>query len=369
VAIIVAGGFMATTLMQKSQDTTLHPDRAWQAVMARDQSLDGRVFYAVRSTGIYCRPSCPSRRPARKHVEFFALPGAAELAGYRPCRRCHPRDAGLREGEVERVMRACRELDSIGEGVSSLLELSQRVGTTPTNLRRLFKRVTGLTPRRYLEARRIADLKQNLRKGEGVSRALFSAGYGSTSRVYERSNAFLGMTPAAYGRGGRGMEIGYSVTDSPLGRLLVAATDRGICSVQFGDSTAALVRALGDEYPAAQIHEAGTALSRTVGLVLRRLEGKEPAAELPLDLRATAFQWAVWRELQRIPRGETRSYREVARAIGRPSAVRAVAQACASNRVAVVVPCHRVVRTDGGLGGYRWGLDRKKNLLKNELPA
>ncbi len=345
---------------------TLEPEGAWRAVLARDRRLDGQLYYAVRSTHIYCRPSCPSRRPARKNVEFFTAPGVAELAGYRPCRRCHPRDQNFASGEVQLVLRACRQLDAVTDGTTSLARLSRSLGTSAPRLQRLFERVMGLTPRRYLEGRRVALFKQNLRKGETVSRALFGAGYGSSSRVYERSGALLGMTPAAYGKGGQGMAIGYAIVDSPVGRLLIAGTERGICAVQFGSSTPALLAALRGEYPAAQLHEAGPEFGRTLQLVLRRLEGKEPSADLPLDLQATAFQWKVWRTLQAIPRGETRSYRQVASAIGHPAAVRAVAAACASNPVAIVVPCHRVVRSDGGLGGYRWGIERKKALLARE---
>ncbi|HEV2177446.1 MAG TPA: methylated-DNA--[protein]-cysteine S-methyltransferase [Candidatus Sulfopaludibacter sp.] len=367
----------------------------WQAVLARDGAFDGRFVYAVRSTGIYCRPSCPSRRPGRAQAEFYPSPEAAERAGFRACRRCRPRRQGSPDPspQTELVKRVCREIDAAlggaeefagADGAFTLAALATRAGASPQHLQRSFQRVLGITPRGYLDARRLGRLKAQLKKGRDVAGALYEAGYGSSRGLYERAPSQLGMTPATYRKGGRGMDIRYTVVECPLGRLLVAATDRGICSVCLGDSGAALETVLRAEYPEARISRitrisrirksgggsqsdsAPDGLGRWAPALVRHLEGKLPSLDLPVDVRATAFQWRVWRELQTIPYGSTRSYSEVARAMGQPAAVRAVARACATNPVAVVIPCHRVVRGDGSLGGYRWGLERKRMLLERE---
>ncbi|MGH7702837.1 MAG: bifunctional DNA-binding transcriptional regulator/O6-methylguanine-DNA methyltransferase Ada, partial [Gemmatimonadales bacterium] len=327
---------------------------------------DGRFVYAVRTTRVYCRPSCASRRPSRANVLFLSGPDAAEGAGYRPCRRCRPRDASPQEIDARLVGQACRFVDEHREGPLRLAALAEAVGLTPRRLRRIFKQVTGVTPREYAEARRLGRLKGDLRRGVSVSRATFEAGYGSSSRVYEKSNLRLGMTPAAYRRGGKGMEIGYTIVDSPLDRMLVASTARGICSVGFGSSDEPLETALRREYPEALIRRGGREFGAAVSAILGHLAGDWPHLDLPLDVRATTFQWRVWRALQAIPIGETRSYGQIAKALQLPGATRAVARACATNPVALVVPCHRVIRTDGGLGGYRWGLARKQRLLVRE---
>jgi AraC family transcriptional regulator, regulatory protein of adaptative response / methylated-DNA-[protein]-cysteine methyltransferase len=360
-----------------SQETRGSSDeeRRWQAVLAKDASFDGEFVYAVRSTGIYCRPWCPSRRPRRGQVVFFPGPGDAERAGYRPCRRCHPRDASPRRHRSGLIQRLCRIIeDNVARPDASLtlLALSSQVGVSPHHLQRIFKRVMGITPRQYAEACRVAGLKLGLKGGKDVTSALYEAGYGSSSRLYERADARLGMTPATYRRGGRGMRIGYTIAGSPLGRLLVAATERGVCAVSLGDSDAALEALLHSEYPNAEIErdrrsEGG--LGQWVKRILGHLRGELPSLDLPVDLQATAFQWRVWRELCRIPCGSTRSYSEIARAIGRPTAVRAVARAVATNPVAVVIPCHRVVHRDGSLSGYRWGPERKRTLLEIERGA
>jgi AraC family transcriptional regulator, regulatory protein of adaptative response / methylated-DNA-[protein]-cysteine methyltransferase len=337
----------------------------WAAVLGRDGRFDGAFVYAVRSTGVYCRPSCPSRRPRREQVLFFNLPRAAEGAGFRSCRRCRPAQASARDPRAERVERVCRYIDRHLEGPLPLARLAGEAGLSPHHFQRTFKRLMGISPRQYAEARRLASFKAQVKKGETVTSAIYGAGYGSGSRLYERASRQLGMTPAAYRRGGRGMSLRYTVADSPLGRLLVAATDRGIAAVSVGDSDAGLDAALHAEYPAAEIRRDDAALRERLRDVLARLSG-DTARELPLDINATAFQWRVWQELLRIPSGATRSYGEVARAVGRPSAARAVAQACATNPVALVIPCHRVVAADGGLGGYRWGTERKERLLKAE---
>jgi AraC family transcriptional regulator of adaptative response/methylated-DNA-[protein]-cysteine methyltransferase len=340
----------------------MQSETQWQQVMARDARQDGRFVFAVRTTGIYCRPSCPSRRPRRDSVEFFADPQQAERAGYRACLRCKPTEIS---SHAQAVTRARRLLDE-AEGVLTLAELGKRVGVSPFHLQRLFKRATGLSPREYQSARRMQQVKHGLRKGDDVTTALYDAGFGSPSRLYEKSSQHLGMTPGTYRRGGAGMTIQFAIVPSPLGRLLVAATERGLCAVRFGESAGELERELRDEFMAAEIHRDEAALQAYVSPLLANLRGEPVTLELPLDVRATAFQKRVWEALCEIPVGETRSYTEVARAIGEPKAVRAVARACASNPVAVAVPCHRVVRSDGELAGYRWGLERKKKLLQQE---
>jgi AraC family transcriptional regulator of adaptative response/methylated-DNA-[protein]-cysteine methyltransferase len=338
----------------------------WQAVLNRDTAADGTFVYAVQSTGIYCRPSCPSRRPRRDHVTFFTLPEAAEHAGYRACKRCHPEQAAIRDPHVELVQRVCRAIAANPEGALTLAALSADVGLSPFHLQRIFKRVMGITPKQYADAYRMERFKGELRKGEAVTSALYGAGYGSSSRLYERADAQLGMTPAVYRKGGAGMQITYTVVPCPLGMILVAATERGVCAVTPGDDADALVAGLHREYPAAQIHEDATHLSEAVEAILRHLAGEQPHLDLPLDIRATAFQWRVWEALREIPYGDTRSYSEIAQAIGQPTAARAVAQACGNNPVALAIPCHRVVREDGSLGGYRWGIERKRAILTRE---
>jgi AraC family transcriptional regulator of adaptative response/methylated-DNA-[protein]-cysteine methyltransferase len=342
------------------------PEEQWQAVEARDARFDGAFVYAVRSTGIYCRPSCPSRRPRRPHVTFFALPEAAERAGFRSCLRCRPRSVRVRDVQAERVQRVCRFVAEHLEEPLTLQRLSREAGLAPHHFQRTFKRVMGISPRAYADALRMGVFRSRVRKGAAVIDATFEAGFGSTSRLYERAPAQLGMTPATFRKGGQGLHLRYTIVDCPLGRLLVAATDRGVSLVSLGDGDAALERALRQEYPAAETTRDDGALAGWVGQIVKHLEGREPHLDLPTDVRATAFQWQVWQELRRIPRGETRTYADVARAIGRPRAVRAVARACATNPVALVVPCHRVVPSQGGPGGYRWGAGRKERLLAGE---
>jgi len=334
----------------------------WQQVMARDARQDGRFVFAVRTTGIYCRPSCPSRRPRRDSVEFFAGPNEAERAGYRACLRCKPTQISARAQYVTHA----RQLLDNAEGVLTLRELSQRVGLSPFHLQRLFKRATGLSPREYQSARRMQHVKTGLRKGADVTTALYDAGFGSPSRLYEKAPQQLGMTPGEYRRGGAGANITFAIAPTPLGRLVIAATERGLCAVRFGDNAADLERDLRKEFHAAEMHRDDAAMQRYVKPLLASMRGENTTVDLPLDVRATAFQMKVWEKLRQIPRGETRSYGEVAREIGEPGAVRAVARACASNPVALAVPCHRVVRSDGDLAGYRWGIERKKKLLERE---
>jgi AraC family transcriptional regulator of adaptative response/methylated-DNA-[protein]-cysteine methyltransferase len=271
--------------------------------------------------------------------------------------------------QVETVQRACRYIESHLEGPLTLEALGKEVGMSPFHLQRVFKRVMGISPRQYAQAYRLGHLKQQLKEGEPVTSAMYSAGYGSSSRLYEQAPAQLGMTPSAYRQGGKSMRIGYTIVDCPLGRLLIAATEKGICAVCLGDSDAVLETAIFNEYPAAEIQRDGVALSQWVGALLRHLSGQEPQLDLPIDVQATAFQWRVWQALRAIPYGSTRSYSEIAESLGDAKAVRAVARACATNPVAIVVPCHRVVRENGDLGGYRWGVERKRQLLAQEARA
>lgn len=343
----------------------LDPETAWTAVLERDARFDGRFVYAVSSTGVYCRPTCPSRRPRRSNVRFFAAALEAEGAGYRACRRCRPQP-GETSRPAEAVRRACDYLEAHPDDSPTLNDLAREVGMSPWHLHRTFKAALGLSPKQYAARLRAGRFKDEVRGGESVAGATYGAGYGSSSRLYEKSGENLGMTPGAYRRGGRGMSIRFTLADSPFGRLLIGATGRGICAVNLGDDDGALEAGLRREYPNAGIERDDAALREWVETFLPVLDGRSAARELPLDLQATAFQWRVWRALQDIPYGETRSYGEVAAALGRPQAARAVAQACASNHVALVVPCHRVVRGDGAPGGYRWGAERKRRILGRE---
>jgi AraC family transcriptional regulator of adaptative response/methylated-DNA-[protein]-cysteine methyltransferase len=342
--------------------------RCLDAVAAHDARMDGAFVYAVRSTGIYCRPSCPSRRPHAKHILLFSHTEAAEQAGFRACRRCHPRAAhGNPQADLIRMV--CAEIESSADGSVPLKRLAERTGRSAAHLQRTFRRAMGITPKQYADALRLARLKSELRKGRNVTTALYFVAYGSASRLYEKSDAQLGMTPATYRRGGLGMNISYTTARCALGRVLVAETERGISAVYLGDRGADLVAALRKEYPRAEIRGGSKAHSKWVREIVRHLAGANPRLNLPTDVIATAFQRRVWEALRSIPLGETRTYAEVARGIGQPRAIRAVARACATNPAAIVVPCHRVVRTDGTLGGYRWGLDRKQNLLNRERRA
>lgn len=360
----------------------LSETNAWNSVLNRDESADGAFVYAVATTGIYCRPSCPSRRPKRDNVRFYYSAKAAERAGFRACQRCQPQNAVSSSRAA--VARARDYIDraiiASGEERITLERIASEAGVSPHHLQRKFKEVIGLTPAEYARARRSERLKEELRRGETVSRATFGAGYGSSSRLYESANVQLGMTPATYQRGGTGVDIEYVLAKTSLGYLLVAATERGICSVTLGDDSVTLEQRLAAEYPGANRRYVpvdgsvlansltSSKLARWVRQVVANVES-EPggsARDIPLDLKATTFQWKVWRELQKIPRGETRSYSQIAAAIGSPRATRAVASACANNPVAVVIPCHRVLRRNGDLGGYRWGIERKRQLLEKE---
>ncbi len=349
----------------------LDAELCWGRFMERTAAYDGAFFVAVSTTRIYCRPSCPARRPRRENVRFYPSAGAAREAGFRACKRCHPDDA-TPAPDVALAQRVCAAIDAgedDPEGDVSLAALGVSLGVSPFHLQRTFRRVMGITPRQYAEAARTRRFKAELRAGDDVTGAIYDAGYGSASRAYERSGATLGMTPGAYKRGGAGMTVRYATAESPLGRLLVAATGRGVCAITLGEDDAELTDALAREYPAATRERDDVGLGAHLAAVLAHLRGEQPRLDLPLDVQATAFQWRVWESLRAIPTGETRSYRAVAASIGQPTAARAVARACATNPVALTIPCHRVVREGGNLGGYRWGIERKRALLARESAA
>jgi AraC family transcriptional regulator, regulatory protein of adaptative response / methylated-DNA-[protein]-cysteine methyltransferase len=336
----------------------------WDAVLHRDENFDGLFVYAVRSTGVYCRPTCPSRRPNRQQVVFFSAMVAAERAGFRPCRRCKPQEPVRPESSI--VRQACSYIREKHTESVKLADLSNHLAVSSSHLQRLFKRALGVSPAQYAQACRIKSVKGHLHRGQDVTTALYESGFGSSSRLYERAESSLGMTPATYGKGGHGMRIAYATAACALGRLLVAATTRGLCAVTLGNSDQELTVELQTEYPKAEIFKDDGTLTATVEQVLQYLAGNEPRLDFPVDVRATAFQYRVWDELRKIPYGATASYSDIAALLERPKAARAVARACATNPVALVIPCHRVVGRTGELTGYRWGKQRKAALLDQE---
>ena len=342
----------------------------WRAVETRDRRYAAAFVYAVSTTGIYCRPSCPSRRPKRENVEFFSAAADAVQRGFRPCRRCRPDEALAADRQLEMVRAACRYIQEWRQecqsGAPTLSQLGRMVGASPAHLQRVFKGLLGVTPRQFADAGRMDRFKAKLREGWDVTDAMYDAGYSSSSRLYEGAAGHLGMSPASYRRGGKGAQIAYTTVSCPLGQLMVAATEKGVCAVKLGSSPEELEADLRDQFPQARLYPDDSHLGRWIRAILQHLEGKQPRLELPLDIRSTAFQRLVWENLRAIPYGATRTYQQVARDLGKPGGARAVASACAANPVAVVVPCHRVVRGDGSLGGYRWGLQRKEALLKQE---
>ncbi|HXF12969.1 MAG TPA: bifunctional DNA-binding transcriptional regulator/O6-methylguanine-DNA methyltransferase Ada [Terriglobales bacterium] len=340
-------------------------DSRWQAVLERNGASDGKFVFAVSSTGVYCRPSCPSKRPKRENVTFFRKPQEAESAGYRECLRCRPK-AIAGNPRQELIKSVCRYIEQHLDEPVTLSRLGAEFRQSPFHLQRTFKAVLGITPKQYADSCRMRGFRQKLKAGHSVTRAMHDAGYSSTSRLYSRTSTELGMEPAKYRRGAIATPIRYSVTESPIGRMLIAATDKGICSIQFADSDEELEQGLKQEFPFALRRRDDDGMATLAGQVVQRISGVESSASLPLDIQATAFQRRVWSYLQSIAFGKTRSYSEVAKAIRHPSAVRAVARACATNPVAIAIPCHRVLRANGDLGGYRWGMERKKALLEME---
>lgn len=351
--------------MNTRGNATTNDDQRWAAVLARDAAADGTFFYSVRTTGVYCRPSCASRRANPANVRFHATAADAEAAGFRPCRRCRPDAASSLQERAAIVTRACRAIES-ADHVPSLAELAAAAGLSPWHFHRVFRDVTGLTPRRYAAARRSARVQGALRRSTTVTEAIYEAGFQSSARFYAMSNQALGMTPRDYRAGGAGAVVHFAVGDCSLGSVLVARTDKGICAILLGDDAGALVEELQERFPRAELVGGDATFDETVARVVAFVDAPAGPFDLPIDVRGTAFQQRVWRALQDIPPGQTVSYAELAARIGEPRAVRAVAHACASNPVAVVIPCHRVVRRDGGLAGYRWGIDRKRRLLEKE---
>ena len=348
-----------------SRGGQLSDDQRWNAVVARDRAQDGEFVFAVASTGVYCRPSCPARRPRRENVTFFMRPDQAEIAGFRACLRCRPQSSsGNPQSDLAKEI--CRYIEQHLDEPITLERLGKEFRQSPFHLQRSFKATVGITPREYADSCRMRLLRRNLQAGDNVTRAMYEAGYGSSSRLYEKTASQLGMTPDKYRRGAIATTIRYTIADSPLGRMLIAATERGVCSIQFARSDSELIEGLKREFPFAVRKPDQTGLQAWVAALLSKMTGRELNAALPLDIRATAFQRRVWTYLQSIPFGATRSYGDVAKAIGQPSASRAVARACATNPVAVAIPCHRVVREDGSISGYRWGVGRKKALLEME---
>ena len=343
--------------------TRRNSDQLWALVLGRSANADGEFVYAVKSTGVFCRPSCPSRRPRREQVEFFDSPGAAQQAGYRACRRCRPLQ---RNAQMEKVEAACRFIEQNLEETLGLEQIASAVGLSPSHFQRLFKRALGISPREYQQAQRAGKFKQALQSESRITDAIYEAGYSSSSRAYENSNQHLGMTPTAFRRGGEGVRISYTIVSSELGKLLIATTSKGVCAVRFGDNERKLEQDLRREFNAAEISRQDKELRGVAETVKNLLTQPASTSAISLDIQGTAFQQRVWSALRMIPPGETRSYTDVARQIGSPSSVRAVANACGSNPVAVVIPCHRVVQKNGSMAGYRWGVERKEALLRAE---
>ncbi len=343
-------------------------DECWAALQRRDASEDGKFLYGVRTTGVYCRPGCTSRLPLRRNTVFFETTADAEAAGLRPCKRCRPTDGSAASRHLAAIEKACTLLRT-SETLPSLGELADAAGISRFHFHRVFKQITGATPRDYARTHRLGRLAEKLDSGQPVAEAIYAAGFGSSSRAYEAAPAGLGMTPGARRRGGNGQTIRFVTVETPLGWALVAATERGICMTGLADDRESLVTALRQRFPAAQVIAEEAGLKDWADRIVRFITAPDRNLELPLDIRGTAFQARVWRALQKIPLGTTASYTEIAVALGQPKAVRAVAQACAANKLALLVPCHRVIRSDGDLGGYRWGLERKRALLAAERAA
>jgi AraC family transcriptional regulator of adaptative response/methylated-DNA-[protein]-cysteine methyltransferase len=340
-------------------------DARWPAVRTRDAAADGQFVYSVRTTGVYCRPSCPARPARPENIAFHTDPAAAEAAGFRPCKRCHPDGEGIAARQAAIVAALCRHIDE-SEQAPNLDELSARAGWSPYHLHRVFKAITGVTPRAYAAAQRARRVRQKLQSGASVTDALYGAGYGSGGRFYAESDQRLGMTPGRFRAGGDGSTIRFALGQCSLGAILVAQSERGVCAITLGDDADALLRELQDRFPRARLVGGDADFEALVARVVGLVEAPGLGLDLPLDVRGTAFQQRVWQALREIPPGRTASYAEIAERIGTPKAVRAVAQACAANVLAVAIPCHRVVRQDGALSGYRWGVERKRTLLARE---
>jgi AraC family transcriptional regulator, regulatory protein of adaptative response / methylated-DNA-[protein]-cysteine methyltransferase len=359
---------MSNLMTETREPTAPAPARdeeRWQAVKRRDPAFDGKFLFAVRTTGIYCRPSCASRPAKRENVSFFETGAYAEKAGYRACKRCRPDKLGAPDPQMEAVKRACERIEQ-AEEAPKLADLAASVGLSPYHFHRVFKAITGVTPKAYAAETRARRAADGLRTAETVTEAIYDAGFNSSSRFYESTTARLGMTPGAVRRGGAGAVIRFAVGEASLGAVLVAATNKGVCAIMLGEDPEALLRDLQDRFPRAELEGGDAEFERMVAQVVGLVEAPGQRLDLPLDIRGTAFQQKVWAALSAIPAGKTATYAEIARAIGQPTAVRAVAQACGANPLAVAIPCHRVVRSDGDLSGYRWGVERKRKLIARE---
>lgn len=346
--------------------TSTEQDPRWRCVVARDRAADGSFVYAVKTTGVYCRPSCPSRTANPANVRFYATPAEAEAAGFRPCRRCGPNGQSPVEANAALIAEACRLIET-SEDMPRLDDLAGRIGMSPFHFHRQFKAFTGLTPRQWASAHRARKVRAGLSdQDNSVTGAMYDAGFNSSSRFYERSDAMLGMIPTAYKQGGKGVDIRFAVGQCSLGAILVAESGKGICAIALGDDPDALVQDIQDQFPKAHFIGGDSVFENRVAQIVGFIEAPAIGFDLPLDLQGTAFQQRVWRALSRVPAGQTVSYTDIAQRIGEPKAVRAVARACAANKIAVAIPCHRVIRADGGISGYRWGVERKRALLKRE---
>jgi AraC family transcriptional regulator of adaptative response/methylated-DNA-[protein]-cysteine methyltransferase len=352
----------------ETRQATAASDPRWAAVVARDAKADGAFFYAVRTTGVYCRPSCGARTPRPENVTFYPTASDAERAGFRPCKRCRPDRGSLAEQHAAKVAELCRFIER-ADRAPTLDELADRAGLSAYHLHRIFKKATGLTPKSYASAQRAKRVREQLAGGGTVTDAIYGAGYNSNGRFYAESDQVLGMTPTRYRTGGAGTRIRFAVGECSLGAILVAQSERGVCAILIGDDPDVLVRELQDRFPQAELIGGDPAFEKWIAKVVGFVEAPALGLDLPLDVRGTAFQQRVWRALRKIPSGKTVSYTELAKRIGSPKSVRAVAQACAANPLAVAIPCHRVVRSDGGLAGYRWGVERKRLLLEREAKA
>ena len=354
--------------LQDNQQSIPADAEKWRAVVERDETRDGLFVFGVRSTGIYCNPSCPARRPNLEQVVFFSQPEEAESSGFRACKRCHPRDVRS-STRAELIQRTCRCIDANLDEKLTLENLSRQAGLSPFHFQRTFKKSLGISPRQYVEARRLEKVKRSLTSGQTVTNSLYDAGFSSKSRLYEKNAPPLGVSPGMFRRGGEGLRISYTVIDSRIGRVLLAATERGACAVCMGASDDAVEAALKEDYYAADLHRDDEGMKKWAGALQSYFDGHEFPRDLPLDVQATAFQWKVWKEIQSIPYGQTSTYSNIAKSVGAPQAMRAIARACATNPVAIVIPCHRVIGKDGSLRGYAWGLKRKKTLLSLENKA
>lgn len=343
-------------------------DPRWAAVLAHDARADGTFFYSVRSTGVYCRPSCASRPARPENVAFHATAAEAERAGFRPCKRCKPDQPGLPEQHATMVTAACRLIEH-AEQTPTLEQLARQAGMSTFHFHRVFKAATGVTPKQYAMAHRANRVRDELGRRDSVTEAIFDAGYNASSRFYESASQVLGMTPSRYRAGGVHSDIRFAIGECSLGAILVAQSERGICAILLGDDPEALAHDLQDRFPRANLIGGDPAFEQLVAQVVGFVETPAIGLDLPLDVRGTAFQQRVWQALREVPAGDTASYTDIAQRIGKPGAVRAVAQACAANMLAVAIPCHRVVRNDGGLSGYRWGVERKRALLEREASA